>query len=62
MRSHSTIDSPDYRRRAMQCFSAAHDPDTTGEVRLRLLTMRTGLLQLADAQDWLNGQRVPVCA
>jgi hypothetical protein len=45
------------RRWAMQCASAADDPYATGDERDRLLTMRRALLELADAQDWLDGKR-----
>ena len=57
MRSHSTLDSPDYHQRAMQCLSAAEHPETSSEERQKLLTMRSGLLQLAEVQDWLNARR-----
>jgi hypothetical protein len=44
------------RRWAMQCASAADDPNASGGERDRLLTMRRALLELADAQDWLDGR------
>jgi hypothetical protein len=45
------------RRWAMQCAAAADDPHTSADERERLLTMRRALLELADAQDWLDGKR-----
>ncbi len=45
------------RRWAMQCAAAADDPHASGDERDRLLTMRRALLELADAQDWLDGKR-----
>jgi hypothetical protein len=44
------------RRWAMQCAAAADDPHASGDERDRLLTMRKALLELADAQDWLDGK------
>ena len=44
------------RRWAMQCAAAADDPHASGDERDRLLTMRRALLELADAQDWLDGK------
>ena len=44
------------RRWAMQCGAAADDPHASGDERDRLLTMRRALLELADAQDWLDGR------
>jgi hypothetical protein len=44
------------RRWAMQCAAAADDPRTSGGERDRLLAMRKALLELADAQDWLDGK------
>jgi len=40
----------------MQCAAAADDPHASGDERDRLLTMRRALLELADAQDWLDGR------
>jgi len=40
----------------MQCAAAADDPHASGDERDRLLTMRRALLELADAQDWLDGK------
>lgn len=45
------------RRWAMQCAAAADDPHASGDERDRLLAMRKALLELADAQDWLDGRR-----
>ena len=44
------------RRWAMQCAAAADYPHASGDERDRLLTMRKALLELADAQDWLDGK------
>lgn len=44
------------RRWAMQCAAAADDPHASGDERDRLLTMRRALLELAEAQDWLDGK------
>ena len=44
------------RRWAMQCASAADDPQASGDERDRLLTMRRALLELANEQDWLDGK------
>ena len=44
------------RRWAMQCAAAADDPHASGDERDRLLVMRRALLELADAQDWLDGK------
>jgi hypothetical protein len=54
---HDMYSSAGLRRWAMQCASAADDPHASGEERDRLLTMRRALLELADAQDWLDGRR-----
>ena len=55
----ATVDmhsSSSLRRWAMQCGAAAGDPHASGDERDRLLTMRRALLELADAQDWLDGR------
>lgn len=55
----TTVDmhsSAGLRRWAMQCAAAADDPRASGDERDRLLTMRKALLELADAQDWLDGR------
>ena len=44
------------RRWAMQCAAAADQPFASGSERDRLLAMRKGLLELAEAQDWLDGK------
>jgi hypothetical protein len=44
------------RRWAMQCAAAAEDRHASGDERDRLLTMRKALLELAAAQDWLDGK------
>jgi hypothetical protein len=45
------------RRWAMQCAAQADDPHATGDERDRLLKMRTALIELAETQDWLEGER-----
>ncbi len=45
------------RRWAMQCAATADNPGIGSDERERLLTMRTGLLALAETQDWLEGNR-----
>jgi hypothetical protein len=45
------------RRWAMQCAAQADDPRATGDERDRLLKMRTALIELAETQDWLEGER-----
>jgi hypothetical protein len=44
------------RRWAMQCSAAANNPRASGGERDRLLAMRKALLELAEAQDWLDGR------
>jgi hypothetical protein len=44
------------RRWAMRCAAAADDPRASDGERERLLTIRRALLELADAQDWLDGR------
>lgn len=46
----------DLRRWAMQCAAAADNPRASGDERDRLLAMRKALLELAEAQDWLDGR------
>jgi hypothetical protein len=56
----SMLTSAGLRRWAMQCAAAADDPHASGDERDRLLAMRRALLELAEAQDWLDGRvRVP---
>jgi hypothetical protein len=50
--------SAELRRWAMQCASAADDLHASGDERDRLLTMRKALLDLAEAQDWLDGKKL----
>jgi len=45
------------RRWAMQCAAAADDPYASADERERLMTIRRALLELADAQDWLDGRQ-----
>jgi hypothetical protein len=48
--------SSSLRRWAIQCAAAADYSHASGDERERLLTMRKALLELADAQDWLDGK------
>jgi hypothetical protein len=52
----SMLTSAGLRRWAMQCAAGADDPHASGDERDRLLTMRRALLDLAEAQDWLDGK------
>jgi hypothetical protein len=47
------------RRWAMECAAVADNPKTKPEERERLLKMRAALLELAEAQDWLDGRKPP---
>ena len=53
MQKHFT--ARDLRRWAGQCASQANDPNMSGADRERLVKMNKALLDLADAEDWLNG-------
>ena len=44
------------RRWSMQCAAQADSARFNGNERQHLLKMRTSLLDLADAQDWLDGK------
>lgn len=44
------------RHWAEQCASQADDPNITAGDRERLLKMNKALLELAQADDWLNGE------
>lgn len=44
------------RRWSMQCAAQADSARFNGNERQYLLKMRTSLLDLADAQDWLDGK------
>ncbi len=46
------------RRWSMQCAVQADSAALCSEARQRFLNMRTSLLDLADAQDWLDGRDV----
>ena len=48
------------RRWSMQCAAQADSARFNGNEREHLLKMRTSLLDLADAQDWLDGKSVNV--
>jgi hypothetical protein len=47
------------RRWASQCAAQANNPRSSGDERDRLLKMRAALLDLAETQDWLNGDWSP---
>jgi hypothetical protein len=47
------------RRWAMECAAKADDPSIKPDERKRLLKMREALLDLANAQDWLDGRKKP---
>lgn len=48
------------RRWSMQCAAQADSAAPQSEKRQRLLQMRTSLIDLADAQDWLDGRSAEV--
>lgn len=48
------------RRWSMQCAAQADSAHFNGNERQYLLKMRTSLLDLADAQDWLDGKSANV--
>ncbi|HKY10217.1 MAG TPA: hypothetical protein VJQ55_18355 [Candidatus Binatia bacterium] len=50
-------EAPTLRRWAMECAAKADDPSITPAERKRLLKMREALLDLANAQDWLDGRK-----
>ena len=54
MQKHFT--AHDLRRWARQCASQANDPNMSAADRERLVKMNKALLDLADAEDWLNGE------
>jgi hypothetical protein len=56
----TTISAAGLRQWAAQCESRAKDPMCTGPEYERLMTMRTALLDLADTQEWLDGQNAPI--
>jgi hypothetical protein len=43
----------------MECAAKADDPSITPAERKRLLKMREALLELANAQDWLDERKKP---
>jgi hypothetical protein len=49
-------DSAALRRWAMECAALADDPRNSGEERERFLKIRAGLLDMAETQDWLDGE------
>jgi hypothetical protein len=54
------MDAITLRRWAMQCAAEANDPRVSGDERDRLLRMRAALLDLANMQDWLDGEESKV--
>jgi hypothetical protein len=52
-------EAPTLRRWAMECAAKADDPSIKPDERKRLLKMREALLDLANAQDWLDGRKKP---
>ena len=56
----TNISAAGFRRWAAQCDERAKDPMTTGPEYERLMTMKTALLELAQTQEWLDGQRPPL--
>lgn len=53
---HLKYTAVDLRRWAMECYAQANNPRASGEERDRLMRMRTGLLALAEQEDWLAGK------
>jgi hypothetical protein len=56
----TNISAEGLRQWAGQCESRAWDPMTTGPEYERLMTMKDALIALADAQEWLDGQKAPI--
>ena len=54
------LNSAILRRWAMQCAASADGPSSNSDKRQHLLRMRVSLLDLADAQDWLERQSADV--
>jgi hypothetical protein len=53
----TNISAAGLRRWAAQCDERAKDPLTTGPEYERLMTMKNALLDLAETQEWLDGER-----
>jgi hypothetical protein len=56
----TNISATGLRQWAAQCETRAQDSMTTGPEYERLMTMKDALIALADAQEWLDGQRAPI--
>ena len=56
----TNISAEGLRQWASQCEARARDPMTTGPEYERLMTMKDALIALADAQEWLDGQKAPI--
>jgi hypothetical protein len=55
----TNISAAGLRQWAAQCEARAKDPLTTGDEHERLMKMRHALIDLADNQEWLDGQKRP---
>ena len=53
----TNISAAGLRRWAAQCAERAKDPMTTGPEYERLTKMKAALLELAETQEWLDGQK-----
>ena len=53
----TNISAAGLRRWAAQCDERAKDPMTTGPENERLMRMKRALLDLANTQEWLDGER-----
>ncbi len=56
----TNISAAGLRQWAAQCEARAKDPLTTGDEYERLMKMHHALIDLADNQEWLDGQKQPV--
>jgi hypothetical protein len=50
-------DAAALRRWAMECSAQAEDPRSSAAEREHLLKMQKGLLDMAQTQDWLDGEQ-----
>lgn len=53
------LNSATLRQWACDCTTRADNPDIAGDERTRLLKMKVALQELAEGQDWLDGQTLP---
>jgi len=51
----TNLSSAELRRWAAQCEACLQDPLISGDEHERLTRMRDGLLAVAEAQEWLDG-------